>query len=143
MHDGVFTEHSKIISMIYINVVAFAMVKYAFEIPNHFFRKPTTLMHTLESSYCHTPIPDPTRLTDPNRVSRRETELGLFFFFFKAELVHVGMTHILEQNKNVINISKKLPPEWCPSKSIHIYRVSFTNTKLCFYIYKSQHGTYM
>ena len=27
---------------------------------------------------CHTPIPGPTRLTDPNRVPRRETELGLF-----------------------------------------------------------------
>ena len=27
---------------------------------------------------CHPPIPNPTRLEDPNRVPRRETELGLF-----------------------------------------------------------------
>ena len=45
-------------------------------------------------SICHTPILDPTRLADPNRVSRRETELRILFFL-KAELVPVGMAHIL------------------------------------------------
>ena len=48
---------------------------------------------TTALTICHTPIPDPTLLADPNRVSKRDTELGLFFF--KAELVLVGMTHIL------------------------------------------------
>ena len=90
---------------------------------------------------CHTPIPGPTRLADPNRVRGARLRTGtLYLIFFFTELVPVGMAHILQQNQNII--SKELPPEWCPSKSILIYRVSFTNTKLNFYIYKSKHGTY-
>ena len=47
---------------------------------------------------CHTPIPGPTRLVDPNRVPRSETiywDTLPDFFFLKVELVPVGMTHIL------------------------------------------------
>ena len=44
--------------------------------------------------YCHAPIPDPTRMADPNRVRVRDYTVlqgltDLFFFFFKAELVPV------------------------------------------------------
>ena len=39
---------------------------------------------------CHTPIPDPTRLADPNRVRARDYILGLIdLFFLRAELVPV------------------------------------------------------
>ena len=46
---------------------------------------------------CHTPIPDPTRLADPNRVRSARTYTGTFYliFFLKDELVPVGMGHIL------------------------------------------------
>ena len=46
----------------------------------------------------HTLNPGPTRLADPYRFrgARPYTRtLYLFFFFFKVELVPVGMTHIL------------------------------------------------
>ena len=48
-------------------------------------------------------------------------------FFFKTELVPVGMAHNLLQNQNII----------------YFYRVPFTYTKLNFYIYKSERGTNM
>ena len=46
---------------------------------------------------CHTPIPAPTRLADLNRVrgARIYTRTLYLIFFFKAELVLVGMAHIL------------------------------------------------
>ena len=45
---------------------------------------------------CHTPIPGPTRLADPNRVRGARPYTGtLYLFFFKAELVPMGMAHIL------------------------------------------------
>ena len=47
---------------------------------------------------CHTPIPGPTRLADPNRFQGARTYTGtlyLIFFFFKVELIPVGMVHIL------------------------------------------------
>ena len=49
----------------------------------------SSLNEETEDGGCHTPIPGPTRLADPNRFPRRETELGLlpdFFFFFKPNL---------------------------------------------------------
>ena len=41
-----------------------------------------------EYSVCHAPIPGPTRLADPNQVSRRETIYWDFLpdFFFLSEL---------------------------------------------------------
>ena len=48
----------------------------------------------------------------------RETIYWDFFFYI--------------QNQNIIYISKELPLEWCPSKSIYIYRVPFTYTKTIF-----------
>ena len=54
----------------------------------------------------HTPIPGP---ADSNRVRGTRLYTGTFFFF------------IYIQNQNIIYISKELPPEWCPSKSIYIY----------------------
>ena len=61
---------------------------------------------------CHTPIPGPTRLADPNRVrGARPYTWDSLPVFFKKKI----------QNQNIIYISKELPPEWCPSKSMHIY----------------------
>ena len=47
--------------------------------------------------YYHTPIPGPTRLADPNRVlgAGLRTRTLYLIFFFKVELVPVGMAHIL------------------------------------------------
>ena len=53
----------------------------------------------------HTPIPD---LADSNRVWGARLYTGNFFYIYI-------------QNQNIIYISKELPPEWCPSKSIYIY----------------------
>ena len=83
---------------------------------------------------------DPIGGSEPSSGCETQDWDSLLDFFFFTELVLVGMAHILQQNQNII--SKELPPEWCPSKSIPIYRVPFTNTKLNFYIYKSEHGTY-
>ena len=66
-----------------------------------------------------------------------------FYFYFLFFLKPNWYLWVWPTSYNRIKISKELPPEWCPSKSIHIYRVPFTNTKLYFYIYKSEHGTYM
>ena len=53
----------------------------------------------VHDSICHAPIPGPTRLVDPNRFSGSETQdwdsLPDYFFFFKTDLVPVGMAHIL------------------------------------------------
>ena len=46
---------------------------------------------------CHTPFPGPTRLADPNRVRGARPYTGTLYliFFFKVELVPMGMAHIL------------------------------------------------
>ena len=49
---------------------------------------------------CHTPIPGPTRLADPNRVRGARPYTGtlcliFFLFFLKTELVPVVMAHII------------------------------------------------
>ena len=78
---------------------------------------------------CHALIPGPTRLADPNRVqgARLKTRtLCLFFFFFKPTGTCGYGPHLI----TIQNI-------------IYIYRVPFTITKLYFYIYKSEHITYM
>ena len=51
----------------------------------------------LEYPGCHTPIPGPTRLADPNRVRGARPYTGTLYliFFSKAELILVGMAHIL------------------------------------------------
>ena len=46
---------------------------------------------------CHTPIPGPTRMADPNWVQGARLYTGtlyLLFFFFKAELVPMGIQTI-------------------------------------------------
>ena len=45
---------------------------------------------------CHTPIPGPTRKVDPNRVRGARLYIGTLylFFFFRAELVPVGVQTI-------------------------------------------------
>ena len=86
----------------------------------------------LSLKLCHTPILDPTRMADPNQVQDARLYTGtlyLFFFFLKAELVPVGIQTIYVITKKSFTYTKKLSPEWCPSKSIHIYWVSFTYTK--------------
>ena len=47
--------------------------------------------------YCHTPNLGSTRLADPNRVRGARLRTGTLYliFFFKTELVPVGMAHIL------------------------------------------------
>ena len=57
-----------------------------------------------EACTCHTPIPVPTRLADPNRVRGARLYTGTLYLFFFSD-----------------TYTKELPPEWCPSKSIHIY----------------------
>ena len=42
-------------------------------------------------------------------------------FFLRAELVPVGIQTISVIKKNHFTYTKELPPEWCPSQSIHIY----------------------
>ena len=41
------------------------------------------------------------------------------FFFFKSKLAPVVIAHTYNNSKYYIQV-KELPPEWCPSKSIHI-----------------------
>ena len=71
---------------------------------------------------CHAPNPGPTRLADPNRVRGARLRTGtlyLIFFFLKPNsYLWVWPTLIIIQN--IIYKSKGLPPEWCPSKFIHI-----------------------
>ena len=59
-----------------------------------FFDLAEEVMEIFMDDFYHTPIPGPTRLADPNRVRGTRSYTGTFFFF-KAELVHVGMAHIL------------------------------------------------
>ena len=69
---------------------------------------------------CHAPNPGPTRLADPNQFPGRETQDwdSLPDFFFRTDTCGLWPTLIIIQN--IIYKSKELPPEWCPSKSIHI-----------------------
>ena len=64
---------------------------------------------------------DPIGGSEPS--SGRETIYwdSLPVFFFKAELVPVGAQTISVITKKIIIYTKELPPEWCPSISIHIY----------------------
>ena len=67
--------------------------------------------------------PDLTRLADSNRVrgARLYTETLIDQFFLRAELVPVGIQTISVITKIIYIYIKELPPEWYPSKSIHIY----------------------
>ena len=57
--------------------------------------------------YCHTPIPDPTRMVDPNRVRARDYILGLIdLFFLRAELVLV-VIQTISVIKKIIYIYKR------------------------------------
>ena len=51
------------------------------------------------------PVRPDWRIRTGFRDARLRTET-LFFFFFKTELVHVGMAHILKHNPNIIYKSK-------------------------------------
>ena len=96
---------------------------------------------------CHTPIPGPTRLADPNRVRGARPCTGtlylIFFLFFKSRTGTCGYDpHLITKskcNKHIkstttgvasIKIYTHLP------SPIYIYNLNF-------YIYKSEHGTYM
>ena len=56
-----------------------------------------TVWTSMDDEPCHTPIPGPTRLADPSRFQGARTYTGTLYliFFFKAELVPMGMAHIL------------------------------------------------
>ena len=56
----------------------------------------------------HTPIPDPTRMVDPNRVrgARLSTRTLIDRFFIRAELVPVGIQTISVRTKNQLHIQK-------------------------------------
>ena len=75
---------------------------------------------------CHAPIPGPTRLADPNRFRGAKPytrTLYLFFFsiFFQSLTYTCGYTNNFCNNQKSFTYTKELPPEWCPSNSIHIY----------------------
>ena len=66
---------------------------------------------------CHAP----TRLADPNRVRGARLRTGtLYLFFFLKPKWYLWVWPTLIIIQNIIYKSKELPPEWCPSKSIHI-----------------------
>ena len=58
--------------------------------------------------FCHTLIPGPTRMADPNRFlgARLYTGTLYLFFFFKADLVPVGIQTISVTTKNHLHIQK-------------------------------------
>ena len=95
-------------------------------------------MIVISDCICHTPDPGPTRLVDLNRSPGRETIYTIYYilytgtlidlFFLRAVPVPVGIQTISVITKIIFYIYKELPPEWCPSQSIHIYRVPFTYT---------------
>ena len=73
---------------------------------------------------CHTPIPGPTRLADPNRVRSARLRTGtLYLIFFLKFLKPYRYLWVWPTSYNIIQISytyQRLPPEWCPSKSRHL-----------------------
>ena len=82
-------------------------------------------LHDMDENACHTSIPGPTRLANPNRVQGARPYTGTFFFF-KLNLYM-----------------------WVWPTSYNRIQISYTYTefhsliqKLYFYIYKSEHGTY-
>ena len=84
-----------------------------------FSRRSLSTSSLIAFCLCHAPLPDPTRMADPNRVRARDYILGLIDpFFLRAELILVVIQTNLCNNKNHFHLQKKLPPEWCPSKSI-------------------------
>ena len=58
---------------------------------------------------CHTPVPSPTRMADPNRVraARLYTRTLIDLFFLRAELVPVGVQTI-SVIKKIIYIYKRI-----------------------------------
>ena len=56
----------------------------------------------------HAPNPGPTRLADPNRVrdARPNTRTLYLIFFFKTELIPVGMAHTYNNSKYYIQIKR-------------------------------------
>ena len=105
-------------------------------IPSH---SPTPSHMSMPSVICHAPDPGPTRLADPNRSPGCDTIYTIYIlyctgtlidlFFLRAELVPMGIQIIYVITKKIIcTYTKELPPEWCSSQSIHIYKVPFTYT---------------
>ena len=64
------------------------------------------LSYIMHDILCHAPNPGPTRLADPNRFPGRETQDwdSLPVFFFKTELIPVGMTHTYNNSKYYIQV---------------------------------------
>ena len=78
--------------------------------------------------------------------TRSETRYYLYYilytgtlidlFFLRDVPVPIGTQTISVITKIICTYTKQLPPEWCPKKSIHIYRVpfTFTNTYTCTFL---------
>ena len=92
------------------------------------------------------PIPDPTRLASSNRSPGRDAIYTIYtvyilyctgtlidLFFLRAIPVPIGAQTISVITKIICTYTKELPPEWCPSQFIHIYKVPFTYTFKIFY----------
>ena len=91
---------------------------------------------------CHAPNPGSTRLADPNRVRGARLRTGTLFFFFKTELVPMGMAHTYNNSKYYIQVKRTTTEVVSIEIYTHITE-SHLHTKLNFYFYKSEHGTYM
>ena len=93
---------------------------------------------------CHTPIPGPTRLADPNRVRVRDHILGLFTSFcFQSRTCTCGYgPHLITDSKYHIHIQKNYHQSGV-YQNLYTYTESHLHIqKLYFYIYKSEHVTY-
>ena len=58
---------------------------------------------------CHAPIPGPTQLADPNRFRGAKPYIWdslLFFFFFRAEIIPVGIQIIFVITKGHLHIQR-------------------------------------
>ena len=82
------------------------------------------------------PVPGPTRMADPNRVRCETVLLGLSLTcsFSELNLYRWLYKHNFYNKKKSFLFTKELPPEWCPSKSMHIYLVPFTYTCTFFFL---------
>ena len=81
--------------------------------------------------------PDPFGGSEPKSGARYYLYylLGLSLTCSFSELYLYLLVHktILVITKIICTYTKELPPEWCPSQFIHIYRVPFTYTFKIFY----------
>ena len=85
-------------------------------------------------------FPGPTLLADLNRSLGCETIYTIYILYCTGTLIDLFFLRadtcpcfsfiytIYVITKIIFTYTKELPPEWCPSQSIHIYRVPFTYT---------------